>query len=82
MNVLEKLSLNNSSLRNEKLEYVFCDLADTHLVGVIVKLFNTFNYCPWIFSLIGSVLVGLSGIFPLLVIRVEEGENLKFGGKY
>lgn len=35
---------------------------------------------PWIGSVIGSLLVGLSGIFPLLFIHVE-GDNLKKGGK-
>lgn len=34
-----------------------------------------------IFSLGGAVLVGLSGIFPLLVIPIEAGPALKHGGK-
>lgn len=33
------------------------------------------------FSLGGAVLVGLSGIFPLLVIPIEAGPALKHGGK-
>lgn len=35
----------------------------------------------WGYSLLGSVLVGLSGIFPLLVIPLEAGPSLKHGGK-
>ncbi|KAJ8394929.1 hypothetical protein AAFF_G00040520 [Aldrovandia affinis] len=31
----------------------------------------------WIYSLIGSIMVGLSGIFPLLVIPIEAGAALK-----
>ena len=31
------------------------------------------------FSLIGSTMIGLSGIFPLLIIPIEEGANLKTG---
>ncbi|XP_071381825.1 zinc transporter ZIP13 [Centroberyx affinis] len=31
----------------------------------------------WLFSLVGSVAVGLSGIFPLLVIPIEAGAALK-----
>ncbi|XP_068117576.1 zinc transporter ZIP13 [Hyperolius riggenbachi] len=31
----------------------------------------------WFFSLIGSVLVGLSGVFPLLVIPIEAGASLR-----
>ncbi|CAG5135675.1 unnamed protein product, partial [Candidula unifasciata] len=33
----------------------------------------------WIFSIIGALLVGLSGIFPLLVIPLESGPALKHG---
>lgn len=35
----------------------------------------------WLFSLVGSVVVGLSGIFPLLVIPIEAGAALKTEGK-
>ncbi|XP_043274037.1 zinc transporter ZIP13 homolog [Venturia canescens] len=38
-----------------------------------------FEYQPWIFSIIGSTMVGLSGILPLFVIPIEEGANLKNG---
>nr|AXY94689.1 paramyosin long form [Habrobracon hebetor] len=38
-----------------------------------------FEYQPWFFSLLGSVMVGLSGVFPLLVIPIEDGVNLKNG---
>lgn len=34
---------------------------------------------PWLFSLLGSTMVGLTGIFPLLVIPIEEGADLKSG---
>lgn len=58
---------------------IFSELSDVHVIEVISKLFNAFEYCPWIFSLIGSILVGLSGVLPLLIIPIEEGENLKSG---
>lgn len=35
----------------------------------------------WLFSLVASVAVGLSGIFPLLVIPIEAGAALKTEGK-
>lgn len=35
----------------------------------------------WLCSLLGSVAVGLTGIFPLLVIPIEAGEALKTAGK-
>lgn len=35
---------------------------------------------PWLFSLIGSTMIGLTGIFPLMVIpNIEEGANVKTG---
>lgn len=41
-----------------------------------------FEYQPWVFSLLGSALVGLSGIFPLFIIPIDEGADLKHGGNY
>ena len=35
----------------------------------------------WLLSLVGSVAVGLSGIFPLLVLPIEAGAALKTEGK-
>ena len=40
------------------------------------------DYNPWLYSLFGTLLVGLTGIFPLLVIPVEAGHKLREGGKY
>lgn len=39
-----------------------------------------FEYTPWLFSLLGSIMIGLTGIFPLLVIPIDEGADLKTGG--
>lgn len=36
-------------------------------------------YNPWFFSILGSTMVGLAGILPLLVIPIEEGADLKNG---
>ncbi|XP_072374873.1 zinc transporter ZIP13-like isoform X2 [Scyliorhinus torazame] len=41
------------------------------------ELFSGERVDAWICSLIGSVIVGLSGIFPLLVIPIEAGAALK-----
>jgi len=46
----------------------------------VISLLPNFEYHPWLFSVIGSAVIGLSGIFPLLVIPIEEGANLKSGG--
>jgi hypothetical protein len=47
----------------------------------VILLVTNFEYHPWIFSVIGSAVIGLSGVFPLFVIPIEEGANLKSGGK-
>lgn len=39
------------------------------------------DYHPWIMSVVGSVLVGLSGILPLLIIPLDETATLKTGSK-
>ncbi|XP_037946773.1 zinc transporter ZIP13 homolog [Teleopsis dalmanni] len=45
----------------------------THLVhNYVPDFFTSFEYTPWIFSLLGSVVIGLSGILPLLIIPTEE----------
>ena len=36
----------------------------------------------WVYSIISALLVGLSGIFPLLVIPLESGKALRDGGEY
>lgn len=41
-----------------------------------------FKYDTWFYSIFGAILVGLSGIFPLLVIPMEAGPSLKHGGRY
>ncbi len=35
----------------------------------------------WMYSTISAILVGLSGIFPLVVIPIEAGKALRKGGK-
>ncbi|KYQ52031.1 hypothetical protein ALC60_08645 [Trachymyrmex zeteki] len=37
------------------------------------------SYNPWIFSLLGSTMVGLTGIFPLWLIPIQDGVDLKTG---
>ncbi|MBN3325007.1 S39AD protein, partial [Atractosteus spatula] len=44
---------------------------------LLSELFKAERADAWVFSLIGSLMVGLSGIFPLLVIPIEAGAALK-----
>ncbi|XP_076636116.1 uncharacterized protein LOC143349078 isoform X2 [Colletes latitarsis] len=38
-----------------------------------------FQYSPWLFSLLGSTMIGLTGIFPLWIIPIEDSADLKTG---
>lgn len=40
-----------------------------------------FSYNPWIFSLLGSTVIGMTGIFPLWLIPIEDNVDLKTGGE-
>lgn len=44
-----------------------------HLMNQYVpEYFKTFEYTPWVFSLLGSMVIGLSGILPLAIIPTDE----------
>lgn len=44
-----------------------------HLVNEYVpSYFTSMEYTPWIFSILGSVVIGLSGILPLIIIPTDE----------
>lgn len=38
------------------------------------------DYNPKVYAFVGTFLVGLTGVFPLLVISVETGQKLSEGG--
>lgn len=38
------------------------------------------EYIPWLWAMFGSILVGLSGVLPLLVIHIDQTKDLKQGG--
>jgi hypothetical protein len=40
------------------------------------------DYNPWFYAICGTMLVGLTGIFPLLIIPVEAGHKLSEGGRF
>lgn len=52
------------------------------IVDIFVNNFNSsMEYNPWICAALGSTLIGLSGVLPLFIISVEDGINVKNGGK-
>uniref|UniRef100_A0A1A9V3F4 Uncharacterized protein n=1 Tax=Glossina austeni TaxID=7395 RepID=A0A1A9V3F4_GLOAU len=41
----------------------------------VPEYFKTFEYTPWVFSLLGSMVIGLSGILPLAIIPTDDKEK-------
>jgi len=58
-------------------------LLDLNYKGLVVDLVPEWilalEYMPWLWAMIGSILVGLSGVLPLLVIPMDQTDNLKQG---
>lgn len=46
----------------------------------IPEWFGGLEDMPWLWAMFGSILVGLSGVLPLLVIPIDQTDNLKQGG--
>ncbi|CAG9761118.1 unnamed protein product [Ceutorhynchus assimilis] len=45
----------------------------------VPEFFGGFQEMPWLWAMFGSILVGLSGVLPLLVIPIDNSDNLKQG---
>jgi len=59
---------NHSSFFDEHFAMIYSNMMDNY----VPEYFKSFEYTPWVFSLLGSVVIGLSGIFPLIIIPTEE----------
>lgn len=60
---------------DETFLYIYKEVVHTYLPDFIKE----FHYTPWIFSLLGSVLIGLSGILPLVIIpALDETKGAAF----
>lgn len=53
------------------LQFIYVEIVDRYVPEYIKSI--EFEYTPWIFSIIGATLIGLSGILPLLVIPIDAG---------
>lgn len=68
-------------LSKNNLSTVLNDFIGISSIESVAKYIFAYEYCPWLFSLLGSICVGLCGVFPLLIIPIDEtGDNLKAGG--
>lgn len=61
----------------EELIITYKNISNQYAPEWLVETLTGIDYNPLFFSAVGSVLVGLSGVLPLLILP----ENLKNGGK-
>lgn len=54
----------------------------SNIMGTAATMFLSTQYQPVFMSVIGSIVVGLSGLFPLLILPVNDSISLKTGRKY
>lgn len=59
---------------------VTCDLSKEMVLEAVQALAFGAETLTWLWVLVGSLLVGLSGVLPLLVIPIDQSDNLKQGG--
>lgn len=69
----------NTTLFNSGTLFGDCYL---NIVNTAATMFFSVQYQPVVMSVIGSIVVGLSGLFPLLVLPVDDTISLKTGCKY
>lgn len=56
---------------DETLHFMYVDIFETYIKENI-KAYDL-EYYPWVFAVLGSILIGLSGIVPLLIIPADVG---------
>lgn len=54
----------------------------SNIVNTATTMFFSTQYQPVFMSVIGSIVVGLSGLFPLLILPVDDTISLKTGREY
>lgn len=54
----------------------------SNIAGTASTMFFSAQYQPVFMSVIGSIVVGLSGLFPLLILPVDDSISLKTGREY
>lgn len=58
-----------SPAMDETLRYIYVEIIERYTLEY-AKAFE-FEYRPWLFSILGAIALGLSGILPLLVIPAD-----------
>lgn len=77
-------NINNFRMANateDGLFLIYNEIFKKFLPDSMVVWAESLEYKPWLFAFFGSALVGLSGIFPLLVIPIDDKSSLTSNGK-
>lgn len=68
------MNFTNLLMADETWQYIY-----TEVTSAMPAFVYDIPYKPWVFSMLGSVLIGLSGILPLLFIPVQTEEEKNRG---
>ncbi|KAK5644569.1 hypothetical protein RI129_005869 [Pyrocoelia pectoralis] len=49
------------------------------MLEMLPEVYGEWHQLPWLWAMGGSILIGLSGVFPLLLIPIDETKNLQQG---
>ncbi|XP_055385038.1 zinc transporter ZIP13 homolog isoform X2 [Condylostylus longicornis] len=63
--------MNSTTFFDENLIFVYKEVVQNYLPNFV----KNFEYTPWVFSLLGSAVIGLSGILPLAIIPTTLDKN-------
>lgn len=64
---------------DETLRYIYSEVIERYTPEYIKTI--EFEYTPWVFSLLGSIVIGLSGILPLFIIPINAGGGSGFNDR-
>lgn len=63
-----------SPAMDETLRFIYSEMIERYVPDYMKTI--EFTYTPWVFSVLGSIVIGLSGIFPLLVIPDDTANSI------
>lgn len=63
---------------DDTIQYIYKEVVQQYVPSYVLDI----GYTPWVFSLLGSALIGLSGILPLFIIpNIGDGKAQAFNRK-
>lgn len=69
-----------SPAMDETLRFIYTEVIERYAPDCVKTI--EFTYTPWVFSLLGSMVIGLAGIFPLIVIPDDTANSAYTNREY